>query len=453
VLARSQELLVPLLGSWRLGAVHVPLFTAFAPPQVQLRLAGSAARVVVCDTAQRPKLAGLATGAQVVTVGAPEPGDVGFADLLAGPAPGFPAAAVGGAAPVILLYTSGTTGRPKGVPVPAAGIAAFAAYLEYGVDLGPDDVYWNAADPGWGYGLYYGVIGALLSPARSILLHAAFSPELTWAVLARFGVTNMGAAPTVYRALRAAELPPPAGLRLRRASSAGEPLTPEVNQWARQALGVAVHDHYGQSETGMVVNNHHHPALRRPLRTGSMGHPLPGWTVTVLRHDRDEPAPVGAPGRICIDLPASPLAFFRGYLDEPEKSAEKFSPDGRWYVTGDSGHADADGYVYFQSRDDDVIIMAGYRIGPFEVESVLVTHPAVAEAAVVAAPDELRGEALEAHVVLRRGLTGSPELEAELQQLVKREFAAHAYPRRVHFVPELPKTASGKVQRYQLRRR
>ena len=453
LLGKSAELLVALLGIWRLGAVHVPLFTAFAPPQVALRLDGSAARVVVCDETQRPKLAGLDTAARIVTVGVGAPGDVGFAELLDRHRPGIPAAALGGDAPVVLLYTSGTTGRPKGVPVPTVAVASFAAYMEYGVDLRPDDVYWNAADPGWGYGLYFGVIGALLSPARSVLLHAGFSPELTWAVLSRFGVTNMGAAPTVYRALRAADLPAPGGLRLRCASSAGEPLTPEVNEWAVRTLGVAVHDHYGQTETAMVVNNHHHPALRRPLKPGSMGQPMPGWTVAVLRVDRDSPAPAGEPGRICFDLPASPLAWFRGYLDEPGKSAEKFSPDGRWYVTGDSGRMDEDGYLFFQSRDDDVIIMAGYRIGPFEVESVLVTHPAVEEAAVVAAPDEIRGEALEAHVVLRPGRAASADLERELQQLVRTRFAAHAYPRRVHFVPALPKTPSGKVQRFALRQR
>jgi len=172
-----------------------------------------------------------------------------------------------------------------------------------------------------------------------------------------------------------------------------------------------------------------------------------------LRADRDEPALVGRAGRICFDLPASPLAWFGGYLDEPGRSAEKFSADGRWYVTGDSGRMDGDGYLFFQSRDDDVIIMAGYRIGPFEVESVLVTHPAVEEAAVVAAPDEIRGEVVEAHVVLRPGVAASAELERELQQLVRTGFAAHAYPRRVHFVPALPKTPSGKVQRFALRQR
>jgi acetyl-CoA synthetase len=255
----------------------------------------------------------------------------------------------------------------------------------------------------------------------------------------------------VYRALRASGTAVPSGLKLRRASSAGEPLTPEVNEWATGALGVAVHDHYGQTEAGMLVNNHHQPLLRRPLRPGSMGTAMPGWAVHVLHEDRDEIAPAGTLGRIAVDIPASPLAWFDGYPDAPGRSAEKFSRDRRWYLTGDSGSVGTDGYFRFSSRDDDVIIMAGYRIGPFDVESVLVTHPAVVECAVIAAPDPVRGEVLEAYAVLRDQHAACATLEAELQQLVKTRFAAHAYPRAVHFVAALPKTPSGKIQRYVLR--
>jgi acetyl-CoA synthetase len=201
----------------------------------------------------------------------------------------------------------------------------------------------------------------------------------------------------------------------------------------------------------MLVNNHWAPDLLEDLRPGAMGRPMPGWSGTVLLDDRDEPAPLGTPGRIAFDLEQSPLAWFAGYLGAPEKSADKLR--GRWYLTGDAGTQDEDGTFRFLSRDDDVIIMAGYRIGPFDVESVLVTHPLVAEAAAVAAPDPLRGEVLEAYVVLADRGDGSPELAAELQQLVKTGFAAHAFPRTVHFVPELPKTASGKVQRFVLRER
>jgi acetyl-CoA synthetase len=314
-------------------------------------------------------------------------------------------------------------------------------------------VFWNAADPGWGYGLYFGVLGSFCLGVPSVWLKGGFSAELSYAVMSKLKVTSFAAAPTVYRSLRAANVTVPPDLQLRCASAAGEPLTPEVNAWAQQALGVPVHDHYGQTETGMVINNHQHPALRRPIKPGSMGQTMPGWTAAVLHDDRDELAPAGTLGRIAFDLEASPLAWFSGYVDEPLKSAGKFSANRRWYLTGDAGKVDEDGYFHFMSRDDDVIIMAGYRIGPFEVESVLLTHSAVSEAAVIAAPDEIRGEVLEACIVLRDGMEGTPELACELQQWVKTKFAAHAYPRTVHFLTQLPKTPSGKIQRYVLRQR
>ena len=458
LMGKSVDYLVALLGIWRLGAVHVPLFTAFAAPAVAFRLHGSGAKIVVCDEAQRAKLT---PGEDIpetppwrVVVAGPdsvaEP-DLAFAALLAAQRPGFPAVALGGDAPIVHIFTSGTTGRPKGVVVPTRAIAGFRAYLEYAIGVEDDDVYWCAADPGWAYGLYFGVIASLSVGVESVLLHAGFSVDLTVAVLDRFQITNFTAAPTVYRPLRASGATVPSGLKLRRASSAGEPLTPEVNEWATTALGVPVHDHYGQTEAGTLVNNHHHPLLHRPLRPGSMGHAMPGWAVHVLYEDRDEIAPTGTLGRIAVDVQASPLAWFTGYSDAPERSAEKFTADRRWYLTGDSGSVGPDGYFRFSSRDDDVIIMAGYRIGPFEVESVLVTHPDVVECAVIAAPDPVRGEVLEAYAVLRDPHAACTALEIELQQLVKTKFAAHAYPRAVHFVDALPKTPSGKIQRFVLR--
>ena len=312
-------------------------------------------------------------------------------------------------------------------------------------------MFWNAADPGWAYGLYLGVMASLALGVPSVLLRGGFSADATFEVMSRHRVTNFTAAPTVYRSLRASGIQPPANLALRCLSSAGEPLTPDVNQWATQALGVPVYDHYGQTETSMLINNHHHPALQRPLRPGSMGQPMPGWTIRVLAEDHDQEAPAGTPGRIAIDTAASPLAWFTGYSDDPAKSSEKFSPDGRWYLTGDIGSVDEDGYFHFSARDDDVIIMAGYRIGPFEVESVLASHPAVAECAVIGVPDAIRGEVLEACVVTRDPASAGPDLAGQLQQLVRTKYAAHAYPRAVHFLPALPKTPSGKVQRYVLR--
>jgi len=455
LMGKGRAYLVVLMGIWRLGAVHVPLFTAFAPAAIALRLTGSGAKVVVCDADQRRKLlAGdhIPDPAPwtVVTAGQPDDGCLGLESLMARAGPALPAARVGGDAPLIHIYTSGTTGNPKGVVVPVRALAAFQAYGEFGLDIRPADTFWCAADPGWAYGLYYGVLTTFLTGVRSILLEGGFSPEATFTILEREGVTNFAAAPTVYRALRASGILP-GDLRLRCASSAGEPLTAEVNVWALGALGVAVHDHYGQTEAGMVINNHHHLSVAKPVRVDSMGQAMPGWRAAVLHDERDEELPAGEVGRLAFDLPASPLAWFEGYAGDPARSAEKFSADGRWYLTGDTASCDEDGYFRFSSRDDDVIIMAGYRIGPFEVESVMGAHPAVAECAVIAVPDAVRGEVMEAFAVLRDGYAASGELEEDIRQWVKRNYAAHAFPRRIHFTAAMPRTPSGKIQRFVLK--
>jgi acetyl-CoA synthetase len=456
LMGKSRDYLVTLMGIWRLGAVHVPLFTAFAPPAIVLRLEGSRAKVVVCDPSQRSKLEpGDAIPAdppwRIVTTGEADGKALSFAALMEEATPVTEAAVTGGDAPFLQIYTSGTTGNPKGVVMPVRALAALHTYAEFGLGLIEDDIYWCAADPGWAYGLYCGIIATFQTGVRSILFEGGFAPDTALAILSREKVSNFAAAPTVYRSLRSSGLPMPEGVRLRCASSAGEPLTPEVNAWAEQHLHATVHDHYGQSEVSMLINNHHHPSVARPIRPGSMGHAMPGWTAVILEEDRDELAPPGTVGRVALDLSASPLDWFPGYADDPEKTAEKYSADGRWYITGDIGSRDEDGYFYFSARDDDIIIMAGYRIGPFEVESSIVTHPAVAEAAVIAVPDEVRGEVIESYVVLREGHAASSELEAELQQWVKTHYAAHAYPRRVHFVQDLPKTPSGKIQRFVLK--
>ncbi|MGF7056323.1 acetyl-CoA synthetase [Bosea sp. OAE752] len=459
LMGKSVEYLVTLMGIWRLGAVHVPIFTAFAPPAIAFRLKGSEAKFVVCDESQQAKLAPgedipspspwkIITTAPVEI--APE-GALQFWQVLEASRPGFKAAALGGDAPIVQIFTSGTTGTPKGVAVPARALAGFQVYAEYGLGLTSDDLYWCAADPGWAYGLYFGILGSFTTGVPSLLLQANFDPATTFGVLARFGVTNFTAAPTVYRSLRAYTGSVPSITQLRCASSAGEPLTPEVNEWASGVLGVPVHDHFGQTEAGMLLNNHHHPDLACDLKPGSMGIPLPGWSALVLKERDDEPAEIGELGRVAIELKDSPLAWFSGYLNDPKKSAEKFAGNGRWYLTGDAGRRDEDGYYFFSSRDDDVIIMAGYRIGPFEIESVIVTHPAVTECAVIAVPDPTRGEVLEAYVVLKSGETPSPELTRNIQSWVKVKYAAHAYPRAIHYVDTLPKTASGKIQRFVLR--
>jgi acetyl-CoA synthetase len=431
LMGKSRELVVALLGIWRLGAVHVPLFTAFAAPAIELRVAASGAKTVVVDPDQRAKITSLEQDGMVVI----ESGEQ-FGSLVAAHEPLTTSVSVGPDGALVVLYTSGTTGAPKGVTIPVRALASFVSYLQYGLDVSPDDVYWNAADPGWAYGLYYAILGPLALGRQSILLAGGFSSDATRAVVQHFGVTNLAAAPTVYRSLRkdgfALDRP------LRRASSAGEPLTPDVNAWATAALGTAVRDHYGQTEHGMMIVNGWHDAVRADIPEGSMGRPLPGFAAAVLD------------GQIVLDVESSPLLWFTGYLDAPDKTAERFSREGRYYLTGDLGREEG-GLFYFASRDDDLIIMAGYRISPFDVESVLVTDSRVLEAAAIGIPDELRGEVLIAYVVLTEDVPDHAALEQELQQLVKNQFAAHAYPRQIHVVEQLPKTPSGKVQRFVLR--
>ena len=454
LMAKSADLVFTLMGIWRLGAVHMPLFTAFAWPAIEMRITGGDARVIVSDADQGGKLE--STSVPVVVAGLADcpgarEGDLDLDTIVGDQEPGRGAAVTGPDAGMVMLFTSGTTGTPKGVVVPVRALAAFHQYIETGLDVRADDVFWNGADPGWAYGLYYGILGPLAVGRRSLLLHARYTPELAFAVLQYYGVTNFAAAPTVYRTMRAKRDIAP-DVRLRRASAAGEPLTPEVIEWSIEQFGVEVRDQYGQTEHGMFIINPWHDSLREDVRPGSMGVPLPGWGCTVLAADSDETAPVGELGRVAIDVPASPLMWFTGYHDAPEKTAERFSADGRWYYTGDAAKLDADGHFYFSSRDDDVIIMSGYRIGPFDVESVLAKHPDVLESAIIGVPDELAGEVLEAYVVLREGVEGDDDKAVELQKWVKTEFAAHAFPRKVHFARELPKTPSGKIQRFLLRK-
>jgi acetyl-CoA synthetase len=439
LLPKRPELPIATLGLWRLGAIHVPLFTAFGPDAIRLRVENSGTRVVVTDAANRPKIPDM-SGLTVLEVEGDWANEAAVLDAVKlAPDELF-----------ILIYTSGTTGHPKGVEVPVRALASFAAYMSFGLDIRDDDVHWNVADPGWAYGLYYGLIGTLLIGRAPIYYNAPFSPLTAYEVIHRYWVTNLAAAPTVYRALRASG-DAPDRLRLRVASSAGEPLNPDVITWAARELGVPIHDQYGQTELGMMIINCHRDDVRRPLKPGSMGHAMPGFRAVVLDSEGRELGP-GAPGEVAIDRDNSALMWFSRYWREPEWTARRFVSD-RYYITGDAAAIGDDGYFFFSARADDVITSAGYRIGPFEVESSLMAHPAVADAAAVGKPDELRGEVVKAFVVLKANTKASDELAAELSEFVKRRLSAHAYPREVEFVPELPKTPSGKVQRFLLRAR
>ena len=431
LLGKRPDLAVALLALWRLGAVHVPLFTAFATGAIAMRVEGSGATKVITDAGQRAK---------VEPIESVEVLDIDELVARAESAERLPKnIAIGGDGPFIQIYTSGTTGKPKGVPVPTRALATFHSYLHYALDVTANDVFWNAADPGWAYGLFYSLTGPLLTGGTALMVTASFDPVQTMEIIRKFEVTNFCGAPTMYRAIAAS--PVDAAYPLRRASSAGEPLTPDVVAWGRENFGIEVRDHYGQTELGMVICNLWHPDVARPLKSGSMGVPLPGIVADIID------------GQIAINVADSPALWFTGYVDEPKKSAERFTADGAWYLTADTGRVDEDGYYFFAARDDDVILAAGYRIGPFDVESVLVTHPAVAEVAVVGRPDPdgVRGEMVEAFVVLMAGAEPGPALAEELQNLVRDQYSKHAYPRKVNFVNELPKTPSGKVQRFLLR--
>ncbi|MFW5417952.1 AMP-binding protein [Nocardiopsis sp. CNT-189] len=458
LLGRGADLVATALAIWRLGAVHVPLFTALAPTAVRHRLTGSRTLLVVCDEQQRHKLdpaPGETAPWQVATTGEhpARPGDHTLALLADAPGPAPATAALGGAAPFLHLFTPGPTGRHHGFDVPVRALAAFHAHHHYGLDVTDDDVYWNTHDPSWTYGLFYGLITPLLAGQRTLQLRAGFDPELTLDVLGMHGVTNLSAAPTVYRTLRATVKTPPPEISLRCLSSAGEPLPPDVADWADDVFGIPVHDHHNQAELGACVGRHQHPDVAPEPRAASIGTPLPGWSLTVLDPLDDAEAMPGARGRVAVDTKASPLFWFEGYEDGEGFTGPRFTPDGRWFLTGVTGTRDREGHFYFSDRDDEAIASGGYRIVPGDVETALQEHPGVVEAAVYGAPDELAGQAVAASVVLAEGYGGGEELAEELRELVRTRFAEHAYPRVVEFVAELPKSPSGKIRRSRLRAR
>ncbi|MEU0312886.1 AMP-binding protein [Nocardioides sp. NPDC006273] len=453
LMGKDVDLPAVILGIWRLGAVYMPLFTAFAASAVADRLDQGGVGVVVTDGDQFDKLpedrvrlvAGLDTGAAAPVGGINLAAVVAAASLWEGPVP------TGPEVELTHMFTSGTTGKPKTVIHPLAYVAGWQAYLEIGLGVDDRSVYWNAADPGWAYGLYAGVVAPMCAGVSNIVSTAKFDAETTWWILETYGVTDLAAAPTIFRGLRGAktraELP-----ALRRLSSAGEPLTPDVFAWAQQQWGLEIHDHFGQTEVGMPAGFAHHPHAATQVQPAAMGYSFPGWSLTALRLDEDVPAEAGEVGRLAVRVAESAFFTFTGYGSDRGHRGDRFSADGELYLSGDLITVDCDGLIHFSSRDDDVILMAGYRIGPFDVESALGTHPAVAECAVVAAPDELRGEVIHAFVVLTPGFERSDALVKELQDWVKKEYAAHAYPRQIEFVAELPKTPSGKVQRAVLRK-
>lgn len=450
MLPRTPEILATILGVWRAGAVYQPLFTAFGPKAIEHRLGMSQARLVVTNTANRAKLDEVADCPPVATVLKPgealRDGDLDFHDALQAQPDVFEPVPRRGSDLFMMMSTSGTTGMPKGVPVPLRALLSFSAYMRHAIGLRPEDRFWNIADPGWAYGLYYAVTGPLLLGHATTLHEGGFTVEGTYDTIERLGIDNFAGAPTAYRMMMAAGDQAAGRIkgRLRVVSSAGEPLNPEVMRWFDAVLDAPIRDHYGQTEIGMAVNNHHD--LAHAVRAGSAGLAMPGYRVAVLDDQGRELGP-GQPGVLAVDIARSPLMWFTGYwrMDTP-------AIGGGYYRTGDSMQSEPDGSISFIGRSDDVITSAGYRIGPFDVESALIEHEAVTEAAVIGVPDPERTEIVKAYVVLAQGREPSPELAEELGQYVKQRLSAHSYPRQIEFVQALPKTPSGKVQRYILRR-
>jgi acetyl-CoA synthetase len=370
-----------------------------------------------------------------------------FATALAAETSLFTPVTLGGDDSFVILFTSGTTGNPKGVRYPLRLLLPVAVYMRDGLDLQPSDHFWNVADPGWAYGMLYTVVGPLLLGHTTAMYDGPFSVETAVRVITEQRITNLAAAPTVYRLMMAAgkDAMTPVKDQIRVASSAGEPLNPEVVRWAAEVLGCPLHDHYGQTETAMVINNHH--GLSHAVKPGSAGLPMPGFSVAILNQDL-EPAPVDTPGILAVNRSCSPLFTFNGYW-----GVETSSLRGDWYLTGDTMQQDADGYYWFVGRNDDVITSAGYRIGPFDVESVIMEHPSVSEVAVVGKPDPERTEIVKAFIVLRKDQQPSHALAEAIQKYVRNRLSLHAYPREIEFLTELPKTPSGKVQRFILRQR
>ena len=348
--------------------------------------------------------------------------------------------------PMFLYFTSGTVSYPKMVVQPSSYGLGHIGTARFWQDLRHGDRHWTVTDTGWAKAAWGGLFGQWHERATVVQV-ALGKPDADTilSVLGRARITSFCAPPTLYRLLIQADLGKYELPDLRHCTSAGEPLNPEVIKVWRDATGLTIYDAYGQTETTCLVANYR----AVPVRPGSMGKPMPGYEVDVLDDD-GRPAPDDVVGSIAVRYePVRPVGLFDGYHRDPEANAERFR-DG-WYYTGDKAWRDADGYFWFEGRDDDVITSSAYRIGPFEVESALLEHPAVAEAAVVGKDDPKRTQIVTAFCVLAAGHEPGDDLARELQDHTKRLTAPYKYPREIHFVTELPKTVSGKIRRSELR--
>jgi acetyl-CoA synthetase len=442
-----------------MGAVALPLSHLFGPDALEYRLEHAEAKVAIVEPATIANLWAvkerLTHLKQVIGVGgARESGVFGWEELLAKASRGF--ACVDSAAddPALIIYTSGTTGAPKGAlkahRVMLGNMPGFVHSHDFYPQ--PGDMFWSPADWAWTGGLMDALLPAWHCGQPILGYRGRFDAEKAYDLIDRYGVRNSFLFPTALKLMMKA-LPEPRrkyDLNLRSIMSAGESVGATLIDWGRQQLGVTINEMFGQTEINYVVGN---CQSAWPVKPGSIGRPYPGHRVAIIDEQGNE-APRGELGEIAVHRrfkDAADPVFFLEYWKNAKATREKYIGD--WGCTGDQGRMDEDGYVWYQGRSDDVIKSAGYRIGPAEIESCLVKHPAVANAAVIGKADEARGQIVKAYIVLQPGQSASKALEEEIQQHVRGRLAPYEYPREIEFIDALPMTTTGKVQRKELRKR
>jgi acyl-coenzyme A synthetase/AMP-(fatty) acid ligase len=443
-----------VLGIMKIGAISMPGTTLLTPKDVAYRIQAAEAVAVITDEEGALKVEQVANECPTlrlkIVLGAEREGWVNYARAVAVAMSTLKPEPTRSDEPMMIYFTSGTVGYPKmvlhtHVSYPIGHIVTG----KYWLDLKPTDLHWNLSDTGWAKAAYSNLFGPWIMGAAMFTFdgRGRFDARQTLELLERYPISTFCAPPTAYRLLVLENLRHYNLAALRHCIGAGEPLNPEVIEAWQRGTGQIIRDGYGQTETVILVANF--PPL--PVKPGSMGKPSPGLTIGIVDDDGRE-VPAGIEGDIAVKLtPIRPVGLFKEYWRNPEATSNCIR--GEWYITGDRAIRDADGYFWFIGRADDVIISAGYRIGPFEVESALVEHPSVAEAAVVASPDQLRGEIVKAFVILAPGHQPSEQLMQDLQEHVKRVTAPYKYPREIEFTTELPKTISGKIRRVELRQR
>ncbi len=443
---RSPELYFSLLGAIKLGAIVGPLFEAFMEGAVRDRLEDSGAKFLVTTPELLPRVPDLPQIEKIFLVGDNVEETDKFIDLkrsMSKASNRMDVVWVDREDGLILHYTSGSTGRPKGVLHVHNAMIQHYVTAKWVLDLREEDIYWCTADPGWVTGTSYGIFGPWLTGSTNVIVGGRFSPEAWYQTIEDYGVTVWYSAPTAFRMLMGAgnDIVNEYDLTsLRHILSVGEPLNPEVIRWGAKVFGLRIHDNWWMTETGaQLISNY--PCM--DIRPGSMGKPIPGIEAAIVDNQ----------GNVLPPYQMGNLAIKKGWpsmmrqiWNNPEKYESYFFQNG-WYISGDSAYMDEDGYFWFQGRIDDVIMTSGERVGPFEVESKLVEHPAVSEAGVIGKPDPVRGEIIKAFIALREGYSPSEDLKAEIQSFVKKGLAAHAAPREIEFRDKLPKTRSGKIMR------